>query len=150
MNYSSKTAKLFLNLYPPYVGAGVRIDYICADWTEMEVSMKLRWFNKNAVGTHFGGNLYSMIDPHYMLLLMKLLGNDYHIWDQSASIRFVKATRKRVKAHIHVSPERLLEIQHHTANGEKYLAEFRLDILDDNNEQIAEVEKVIYIKKKSN
>lgn len=90
-----------------------------------------------------------MIDPHYMLLIMKLLGNDYYVWDQEASIRFVKATKEKVSAHFHISSERIHEIKHETESGNKHLAEFRLDILDDNNEQIAEVTKVIYIKKKS-
>ena len=148
MNYTAKTFKRLINLYPPYIGAGISIDYLCEDWTEMYVSMTLRWYNKNAVGTHFGGSLFSMVDPHHMLLLMRLLGKNYYVWDQASSIRFVKATKKKVRAHISISPERLNEIKHHTDNGDKYLAEFRLDILDESNEQIAEVNKVIYIKKK--
>ena len=148
MDYSAKTFRRLLNWYPPYIGTGINIDYICDDWTEIQVSMRLTWFNKNAVGTHFGGSLFSMVDPHYVLLLMKLLGKDYYVWDQSASIRFVKATKRKVRAHFSISPERLNEIKQKTDNGEKHLAEFRLDILDDNSDQIAEVIKVVYIKKK--
>ena len=70
---SAKTLKRLLNLYPPYLGAGVKITYSSDDWKEMHVSMSLRWYNKNAVNTHFGGSLYSMVDPHIMLMLMPLL-----------------------------------------------------------------------------
>ena len=89
MNFTPKQLKRILNLYPPYLGAGVRVTYIREDWKELHVSMSLRWFNRNAVGTHFGGSLYSMVDPHLMLLLMQLLGKEYLVWDKAANIEFV-------------------------------------------------------------
>ena len=42
----------FLNLYGPYLGAGVRVDYLAEDFRELKVSMGLRWYNRNYVGTH--------------------------------------------------------------------------------------------------
>ena len=50
--------KFGLNLYPPYLLAGVRVTSIAPDWRELHVSLKLRWFNRNFRGTHFGGSLY--------------------------------------------------------------------------------------------
>ena len=85
-----------LNLYPPYLGAGVKVTHISEDWRELRVSMSLRWFNRNAVGTHFGGSLYAMVDPHLMLLLIRLLGEKYWVWDQSAAIDFIKASKQKV------------------------------------------------------
>ena len=41
-----------------------------------DVEMKLRIWNQNYVGTHYGGSLYSMADPFYMLMLMHNLGRD--------------------------------------------------------------------------
>jgi len=76
MNYTPKRLKRILYLYPPYLGAGVKVTQISQDWTELRVSMSLHWYNRNTVGTHFGGSLYSMVDPHLMLLLMQLLGDD--------------------------------------------------------------------------
>ena len=58
-----------INLYPPYLGAGIKVNYIKRDWHQVEVRMYLRWYNRNAFGTHFGGNIYSMIDPHLALML---------------------------------------------------------------------------------
>jgi acyl-coenzyme A thioesterase PaaI-like protein len=95
MNVSPTLFKRLLNLYPPYIGAGIKVEYVSKDWRELHVSMALRWYNRNAVGTHFGGSLYAMIDPHVMLLLMQLLGKDYQVWDKSASIEFVKASKER-------------------------------------------------------
>jgi len=140
--------KLALNLYPPYLGTGVKITYISEDWRELHVSMSLHWFNRNAVGTHFGGSLYSMVDPHLMLLLMKLLGKGYSIWDKTAEIEFVKASKSKVTSLIKVSNEDLEIIKHKTATGDKYFSNFIVEIRDAENNLVARVKKTIYIRKK--
>lgn len=147
-NLTPKQLKRVLNLYPPYLGAGVKVEYISEDWQELMVSMRLRWYNRNAVGTHFGGSLYAMIDPHLMLLLMRLLGEEYLIWDKTARIDFVKATRKKVWAAIQITDDALEEIKSKTREGDSYLASFPVEILDEDRQLIAAGEKVIYIRKK--
>jgi len=148
MNLSPKHLKRILNFYPPYLGAGVKVEYISNDWKELHVSMALRWYNRNAVGTHFGGSLYSMIDPHLMLLLMQLLGKDYIVWDQSANIDFVKASKQKVKSIIKVSDDALEEIKRATEKGNKYLSKFSIEIKDEDNDLVARVEKIVYVRKK--
>lgn len=148
MKLTPKLAKRLLNLYPPYLGAGIKCTYISEDWDELHVAMKVRWYNKNKVGTHFGGSLYSMTDPHLMLLLMQKLGKDYYVWDKSADIDFIKATKEPVHAMIRLSLERLDEIRTKTADGGKFLPEFEIDIIDSNKDLIARVNKTLYIKKK--
>ena len=96
-----------LNIYAPYLGAGVKVDYIAKDWKETHVSMKLRWYNRNAVGTHFGGSLYSMVDPHLMLILMQLLGKNYIVWDKSASIDFRRPGQGRVYSKMKITDDDL-------------------------------------------
>jgi acyl-coenzyme A thioesterase PaaI-like protein len=149
MKYTPWLLKFLLNLYPPYLGAGVRVSYIANDWKELHVTMACRWFNRNAVNTHFGGSLYSMIDPHLMLLLMQLLGKDYLIWDKAASIEFVKASRKRVTSVIQLSDQDLEDIRANTRTGNKYLPEFKIELRDEDNELIARVNKTIYVRRKS-
>ena len=78
-----------LNFYPPYLGAGVKVRHISSDFREVRVSMGLTWYNRNYVRTQFGGSLYSMTDPFYMLMLMENLGRDYVVWDKAAHIEFV-------------------------------------------------------------
>ena len=148
MNVSPKFLKLMLNIYPPYIGAGVKVDYISADWKALHVSMALRWYNRNAVGTHFGGSLYSMIDPHLMLLLMQLLGKEYLVWDKSASIEFIKASRKKVRSVITITDDALDEIRRRTEGGEKHFAKFHVEIKDTSGELVSRIEKVIYVRKK--
>ena len=149
MKFAPKLLKRVLNLYPPYLGAGVKVEYISEDWRELHVSMSLRWFNRNAVGTHFGGSLYSMVDPHLMLLLIQLLGKEYLVWDKAANIEFIKASKKRVKCIIEVSSKDLEEIKNNTANGDKYFSYFIVEIRDEDNDLVARVKKTIYIKKKT-
>ena len=148
MKLTPKLLKLILNFYPPYLGAGVKVSYISKDWTELHVSMSMRWFNRNAVGTHFGGSLYSMIDPHIMLLLMQLLGDEYLVWDKAADIEFVKASNKKVTSVLKISNKALEKIKINTDNGEKYFPKFIVEIRDTNNDLIAKINKTIYVKRK--
>jgi len=148
MNVTPKLLKLMLNLYPPYFGTGINIKCISKDWREIHTSMSLRWFNRNAVGTHFGGSLFAMVDPHLMLLLIRLLGKEYLVWDKSAEINFIKASKKTVTSIIRISSDDLEEIKRRTDNGKKYLPEFMLEIKDDDNELVAIIRKILYVRKK--
>ena len=86
-----------INWYPPYIGAGIKLTKLSKDFMYAEVQMKLHWWNKNLMGTHFGGSLASMCDPFYMLMLVNLLGRDYIVWDKAATINFRKPGRGTVK-----------------------------------------------------
>jgi acyl-coenzyme A thioesterase PaaI-like protein len=149
MNISPKLYKFLVNIYPPYLGAGVRVDAISHDWRKLQISMPLRWYNRNVVGTQFGGSLYSMVDPHLMLLLMKLLGKDYMVWDKSANIEYIKPGKTKVVAKICITDDELEKIKAETQNNKKYFANFTLEVLDTSNELVAKIEKVIYIRKKA-
>lgn len=137
-----------LNLYGPYLGAGVRVTEIDPDYRHVSVSMTLRWYNTNYVGTHFGGSLYSMVDPFYMLLLMNRLGRDYIVWDKAASIDFIKPGRGRVSARFELDDQRLAEVVAATAHGDKYLPTWPVEIFDEAGERVARVEKTLYIRRK--
>ena len=73
--------------------------------------MKLRWWNRNYVGTQFGGSLYSMCDPFFMLILVEALGPRYVVWDKAATIRFRRPGRGTVHATFHIPQERIDEIR---------------------------------------
>ena len=55
--------RLMMNLYPPFLGAGIRVKRVTSDYREIDVEMGLHFYNRNFVGTHFGGNLLAMTDP---------------------------------------------------------------------------------------
>src|SRR3546814_6800975 len=52
-----------MNLWPPYLAAGIKVLDIADDWTSASVRMRVRRFNANYFGTAFGGSLSSMSDP---------------------------------------------------------------------------------------
>ncbi len=148
MKVTQRLAKFILNIYPPLFGAGIKITYIRDDWRELHAAMRLRWYNKNAAGTHFGGSLFAMTDPYLMLMLMQLLGKGYVIWDKSATIDFVKPGRGTVKAIFTISEEELAVIWEKIADGNKYFPEFSVKVVDEQGELVAAVKKVMYIRKK--
>ena len=140
--------KLGLNLYPPYIGAGVTVAHIAEDWSLVTVKLTLRWYNRNYVGTHFGGNLFTMTDPFYMLMLMHRLGPAYKVWDQKAEITFVKPGKGTVVANMTVAEEQLEAIRAATVNGAKHFAEFDIDIVDEDGDVVATVHKTLYVREK--
>ena len=125
------------------------VHHIAEDFRSIEVRLTLRFFNRNYVGTHFGGSLYAMVDPHLMLLLMQLLGSGYTVWDKSARIEFVKPGRGTVRARIVISDEVLAAIRRDTAGGGKVLPEFVVEILDASGDVVATVKKTLYVRKKA-
>ena len=100
------------------------------------------------MGSHFGGSLYSMVDPQYMLMLIKLLGDDYVVWDKAAHIEYVKPGRSTVRAEMRVSDEKLSEIREKTECGEKFLPEFSVDVIDESGVLVAKVLKTLYVRRK--
>lgn len=142
------TFKRKINWYPPYLGTGIRVIRVASDFRTIDVEMRLRWYNRNTIGTHFGGNLSTMIDPFYMLILMNILGRDYVVWDQSVTIDFLKPGRGRVKAHFHIPQSRVDEITAATTDGSKYRPTFEVNIIDEENEIVARVKKTLYIRRK--
>lgn len=135
------------NVYPPYLGAGVRVK-ASPDLHTFEVRMKLRVWNRNYVGTHFGGSLYTMCDPFFMLILMNALGRDYIVWDKEATIRFRRPGRGTVRATFHIPPERVAEIKAEAGAQRKVEPVFKVDVLDEQGEVVAEVEKLLYVRRK--
>lgn len=148
MNITPRLLRLLLNLYGPYLGAGIRVTHISHDWRELRVTLKLHWYNRNAVGTHFGGSLYSMVDPHFMLLLMKRLGKSYIVWDKSAEIDFLRPVKGPVHAVFRIEKQDEDRIREQTQNGEKYLPEFEVLIKGEDEQTVAVVKKQLYVRLK--
>ena len=148
MKWTPRRLKMVLNLYPPYLGAGIRVTHVSDDWRQVHVAMKLRWYNRNMVGTHFGGSLYAMAEPHLMLMLMQLLGKGYVVWDKWATIEFVKPGRGTMRSVVKITDEELMAIKANTADGSRYLPEFNLEVVDDDEQIVATIKKTVYVRKK--
>lgn len=143
-----KTLKLGMNLWPPFLGAGIKVKHIAADYREVMVSMKLRWYNRNYVGTHFGGSLAAMTDPFYMLMLLHILGSEYTVWDKTSTIDFIAPGRGTVTARFSLNDDQIAEIKNNTGNGDAYFPELSVHIVNESGEVIATVKKKLYVRKK--
>ena len=145
-SFLKRHIRRWLNLWPPFLGAGIQVTRLDRDWRAIDVEMKLRFFNRNYVGTHYGGSLYSMTDPFYMLMVMENLGRDYVVWDKAASIRFRRPGRGRVRAEFRLTEERLAQIRDELRTVEKVEPVFTVEVKDDAGEVIAVVEKVLHVR----
>ena len=137
-----------INLYPPMIGAGIRVVDIDPGFTRITVEMKLRWWNKNVFGTQFGGALYMMCDPFFVAILMTNLGRDYIVWDKAASIQFLKPGRKHVRAVFTLTPGEIARVRAETDTRGKYEPEYDVDIVDSDGLVVARVHKVLYVRRK--
>lgn len=150
---SLKLRQLFLdkmiNFYGPFIGAGVKLEKMSKDFRHAKVSMKLTFYNRNYMGTQFGGSLYAMTDPWYMLMLIKNLGQDYIVWDKAASINFRKPGKGKVFAEFNLTEEHLQEIRATLVTQKKMDYVFKVEVKDTEGKLIAEVDKVLYIRKKT-
>jgi hypothetical protein len=139
----------FIRFYPPFLGAGVRVSHIDEEFRTIEVHMPLRFWNRNYVGTHFGGSLYTMCDPFFVLILLNHLGPDYIVWDKAATIRFKKPGKGLVKAVFAVPGERIEEIRAQADTLGKIEPQFQTVVTDVEGNIIAEVDKLLYVRKKT-
>ncbi len=145
---SARTLRILMNMWPPFLGSGIRVRRIEPDWRAVDVEMKLRRWNSNYVGTHYGGSLYSVTDPFYMLMLMHNLGREYVVWDKAASIRFRRPGKGRVTASFRLSHETIDEIRAALTREDKVDRDFLVHVVDDEGTVVAEVVKQIHVSRR--
>ncbi|MGH8109619.1 MAG: DUF4442 domain-containing protein [Arenimonas sp.] len=137
-----------MNTWFPFLFSGIRITKFSDDFRYVKVELRSRWYNKNYVGTHFGGSLFAMTDPFWMIMVLKNLGNDYIVWDKSAEIEFVKPGRGLVSTEFVLEPAILDEIRAAAAGNEKVLRWFEMEIKDSQDDVVAKLRKLIYVRLK--
>jgi hypothetical protein len=147
MTMESRLLRWKLNLFPAYRGTGARVTYIAGDFHEVRVRLPLSWRTRNAVGTIFGGSMYGAVDPIYMIMLIRLLGRQYVVWDKTATIRFRKPGRSTLFATFRIDDEELDVIRAATAGGAPVDRTYTVDLADRDGLVHASVEKVIYIRR---
>ena len=147
-SFESRLLRWRFNLFPAYRGSGARVTYIAADFREIRIRLPLSFRSRNAVGTIFGGSMYASVDPMYMIMLLKLLGRDYVVWDKAAGIRFRKPGRTTLYATFRIDEAEITAIRDATASGAPIDRTYNVDLVDAEGVVHASVEKVIYIKRK--
>ena len=136
------------NLWPPFRGMGIRVAEIAPDYRKVRVQLKMQLLNRNFVGTHFGGSMFAMADPWFMIMMMHVLGREYVVWDKAGTVRFLKPAKGTVTARFTLDEADVARAREATASGGKYEPKFRVDIVDAEGVTVADVEKTLYIRKK--
>ena len=144
----ASTFRRLLNLWPPFLCNGIRVLHVAEDWTGARVVLRLRPWNRNYVRSQFGGNLFSMTDPFWMLLAMHRLGEDYYVWDKAGAIDFVAPGREDVYASFHLSDAVVDELRVAAAGGDKVLRWFGTDVTTASGDVVARVRKQLYVRLK--
>lgn len=147
MKLSRRSLVRLISYYPPYIGAGIRLKEISPDIRRVAVEMKLRWYNRNLYGGHFGGSLYAMCDPFFAIIVYAYLGDQYIVLDKSATIQFKKQGTGTVHAVFQIDDDILRNIREEVDRLGKTTRTFTAHVQDDQGGIIAEVEKEIYVRK---
>ena len=144
---ASRRLRWGFNLFPAFRGTGARITYISGDYREMRVELPLNWRTRNYVGTIFGGSLYGAVDPHYMIMLIKILGPGYVVWDKAATIRFRKPGRGTLYAQFLLDDEEIATIRRLTEASQPIDRVYTVDLTDSKGVVHASVEKTVHIRR---
>ncbi|MBC7660636.1 MAG: DUF4442 domain-containing protein [Chitinophagaceae bacterium] len=137
-----------LNFWPPYLGAGIKIEAMSSDYRYLRVCLKRAFYNSNYVGVQYGGSIYSFTDPFYMFLYMNNLGPDYVVWDKGAHIDFLKPGKTKLTAEFRLTDEDIRVAKEMTAGGDKYVFDKHVSVVDAKGQVVAKVVKTLYIRKK--
>jgi Domain of unknown function (DUF4442) len=145
---ASRRLRWGFNLFPAFRGTGAWITYISGDYREVHVKLPLSWRTRNYVGTIFGGSLYGAVDPHYMIMLIKILGPGYVVWDKASTIRFKKPGRGTLYAKFLISEEEIATIRRRLETENSVDRVYRVDLTDADGVVHAEIDKTLYVRKK--
>jgi acyl-coenzyme A thioesterase PaaI-like protein len=147
-SWRTRAFRRLFNWFPAYRGTGARVTYIADDWSEVRIRVPLSWRTRNYVGTIFGGSMYGAIDPVYMIMLIKMLGPQYAVWDKAAAIRFRRPGREPLFATFRVSADDIAVIRAAVADGGKTEKEFSVDLLNGSGDVHASFTKLVSIRKR--
>lgn len=148
-SFGSRLTRWRFNLFPAYFGTGARVTYLADDFREVRVRLPLSWRTRNVVGTIFGGSMYSAVDPFYMIMLMRNLGDRYEVWDKAARIRFRRPGRETLHARFVLEEEELDEIRRILTPGEAVDRSYGVELRSADGVVHAEVEKVVHVRQRA-
>ena len=145
--FSPAWMRRLFNLYPPFRGAGIRVRDIDPDFRRVTVELRAGLLNRNFVGSHFGGSMFAMADPFYMIMMMRNLGRDYVVWDKAGAIRFLEPGYGTLTARFELTQAAVDEAVARTADGSRFEPVFGVEITDERGIPVAAVEKTLHIRR---
>jgi len=137
-----------VNWYPAFLGMGISVRSASEDFTRFEVRLRARWYNRNLFGTHFGGSLYTMVDPFYVFILTMNLGSGYVVWDKSAAIDFLKPAKGTITGVYEIGRERIDQVRAEVEAAGKGVFRFETDLRDEAGQAVVHVTKDVHVRLK--
>jgi hypothetical protein len=147
-SFKSRVFRWGFNFFPAYRGTGGRLIHVANDFHEIRVKLPLNWRTRNYVGTIYGGSIYASIDPIYMLMLIRILGPNYIVWDKAANIRFRKPGKTTLYADFNLSSDEIDEIKRLAETSKSVDRIYDVELKDKDGVVHAQIEKTLYISKK--
>jgi acyl-coenzyme A thioesterase PaaI-like protein len=144
---SARMLRWLFNFWPTFRFAGVRVRAIAADFTQATVELRLGLLNRNYVGTAFGGTLYAMTDPFFMILMLRQLGAGYVVWDRAGAVRYLKPGKGVIVAEFSLPAVEVERVRTLLQTQEKLDQVYCVDLRDQAGVVVAQVEKTLYIRK---
>ena len=145
-SWRTRLQRWAFNWFPAYRATGARIEFIAPDWREVRIRLPLNRRTRNYVGTIFGGSMYAALDPIYMVMLIKLLGPGYEVWDKTATIRFRRPGRSTLRATFRVEEAELEKIRVDVAQAGRSERQYTVTLVNDQGEECATCEKTLSIR----
>lgn len=144
-SFNSRKTRIVFNILPVYRGTRAKLKFVSSDWQEVHIFLPLSRLTRNIAGSVFGGSIYSSIDPVYMFMLIKTLGEKFVVWDKGAQINFIRPARTSLKTKLFLSNETIEKIKADVLSNKEIIIDLPLEYLDDNNKVCARITKIIYI-----
>lgn len=137
-----------MSIWPPYFGAGIWISYVSKDLRKISVTLRSLPWNLSYRKTHFGGSLYAMTDPFYMIMLQHELGKKFNVWDKSSEVLYIRPATGKIKATFKLSEQRVREIKARLSLEGKVIENFTVDVMSEET-LVCRVTKSIHINKRA-
>ncbi|GAB3492024.1 DUF4442 domain-containing protein [Spirosoma knui] len=137
--------RTLMNWYPMFFGTGGKILFWSGDSREVHLRLRRNIWTYNYVGTIFGGSLFAAADPFYMLMLLRILGSRYVVWDKAGNIRFRKPARVTLYASYLITDADIDAIRQDVAANGQTERTFTLQWKDATGTVYAEIERLCYV-----
>ncbi|MFC7136226.1 DUF4442 domain-containing protein [Halobaculum litoreum] len=141
--------RLAFSYYPSFWMTGASLTDLAPDFSAARVELPLTWRTRNGMGTLFGGSMYAAVDPVYVVLLQRRLGDAFTVWDRAAEIRFEKPGRSTLHADFAVPDAEVRDIRESLDPGESCDRVYEVALVDDDGVLHAEVEKTVYVRREA-
>ncbi|MFB9731294.1 DUF4442 domain-containing protein [Ornithinimicrobium kibberense] len=142
-----RVLRVGMNAWPPFLFSGIHVQHIAEDFREVAVRLRHTPLTSNYVGTQFGGSIFAMCDPFWMLMVMRNLGRGYVVWDRAAEVEFLAPGRGPVGTTFHLTQEVLDELQVRADDGDRVLRWFDNEVVADDGTLVARVRKQVYVRR---